>query len=316
MSLTLTDYLKTARPDHWLKNVMIVPGGVLAMIIENKIDVQSFISLFVAILATCFIASANYTINEYLDRDSDRHHPIKSFRAFVSKQPSKIIISFQYFLCTLVGFFLLSKLNTMAFAGGASLLIMGIIYNAPPLRSKDLVFVDVLSESINNPLRLIIGWASVTTIILPPISLIVSFWLGGAFLMATKRYAEYRFINNSEKAGLYRKSFNHYTELSLSLSAFFYAILCVFFLAVFLIKYRIEFLLSFPFIAVLFTWYLGLASLHNTKLEWKPETIFHNKKFFTYVIMLAAFILILFFWDLPSLHFLSDYSVLNDMRLE
>ena len=34
---------------------------------------------------------------------------------------------------------------------------MGIIYNVKPIRSKDIVFIDVLSESVNNPLRFLLG---------------------------------------------------------------------------------------------------------------------------------------------------------------
>ena len=77
--------------------------------------------------------------------------------------------------------------------------------------------------------------------------------------MGVKRYSEYRFINDPERAVLYRKSFQSYTEQTLLLSSFFYALLSSFFLAVFLIKYRIEFVLSFPAFALLFVWYLAIG---------------------------------------------------------
>ena len=35
---------------------------------------------------------------------------------------------------------------------------------------------------------------------MPPFSLLISFWMIGAFLMAAKRFAEYRFIGNSATA--------------------------------------------------------------------------------------------------------------------
>ena len=35
--------------------------------------------------------------------------------------------------------------------------------------------------------------------------------MAGAFLMAVKRYAEYRMIGDPDRAGLYRKSFSKYT---------------------------------------------------------------------------------------------------------
>jgi hypothetical protein len=34
-----------------------------------------------------------------------------------------------------------------------ALWIMGCVYNLPPVRSKDAPYLDVLSESVNNPLR-------------------------------------------------------------------------------------------------------------------------------------------------------------------
>ena len=64
-------YIKIARPDHWIKNVFIMPGLVLAVILSGKaVSVSEFIiKLLAGFLATCFIASANYVINEWLDAE-------------------------------------------------------------------------------------------------------------------------------------------------------------------------------------------------------------------------------------------------------
>src|SRR5690606_37839768 len=77
-------------------------------------------------------------------------------------------------------------------------LISGLIYNVNPLRSKDRVYLDVITESINNPIRLMLGWAMVDATALPPSSLLLSYWMGGAFLMTVKRFAEYRSIVASD----------------------------------------------------------------------------------------------------------------------
>src|SRR3546814_14017148 len=68
----------------------------------------------------------------------------------------------------------------------------GLAYNVPPLRTKDVPYLDVLSESVNNPLRLAIGWAMIDPGSLPPVSIIIAHWFGGAFLMVTNRLSEYR----------------------------------------------------------------------------------------------------------------------------
>src|SRR3546814_13005906 len=90
--------------------------------------------------------------------------------------------------------------------------------------------------------------------------------MGGAFLMTVKRFAEYRNITGShgrEALHLYRRSFRHYTEKRLLVVSFLYAQMAAFFLAVFLIKYRVEYLISFPLFALLFAtylWMIGRAS--------------------------------------------------------
>ena len=83
-----------------------------------------------------------------------------------------------------------------------------------PVRTKDKPYLDVISESINNPFRLVIGWTMIDATSLPPGSIILSYWLGGAFLMGVKRLSEYREItasHGSELLSRYRASFRGYT---------------------------------------------------------------------------------------------------------
>jgi 4-hydroxybenzoate polyprenyltransferase len=102
------------------------------------------------------------------------------------------------------------------------LLVMGLVYNVPPVRSKDLPYLDVLSESLNNPIRLGLGWFAVTTTDVPPVCMLVAYWMLGAFFMASKRFAEYRALDDRAAAAAYRTSFRHYDEQRLLISMFFY----------------------------------------------------------------------------------------------
>ena len=144
---------------------------------------------------------------------------------------------------------------------------------------------------------MIIGWGSVTSIILPPISLIFCFWFGGAFLMAAKRYSEFRYIGSPLVASKYRKSFGNYTELTLLLSSFFYALLSIFMLAVFLIKYRSEFLFCFPLVAILFTWYFALSHKVGHAIAKEPEKIYQYRPFLVFVVFTCSIVVFLFFVD-------------------
>jgi len=292
------DYIRIARLDHWFKNIFMLPGLALAMVLSEIPAIDAVVPALIGILSTCFIASANYVINEWLDAEFDRHHPLKKHRpsALGNIQPKYVLL--EYGLLTSIGLGLASLLTVEFLAFSSLLLLMGIIYNVTPIRTKDKVYLDVLSESVNNPLRFLLGWSSLIDGSLPPSSVLLAYWMGGAFLMAMKRYAEYRFIEDKELAGNYRRSFKYYTEESLLLSSFFYALSSAFFLGVFLIKYRVEFLLSFPFFALLFVWYTHIAMKPHSASQ-TPEKLYKEPKFMSYLFFLCVVICALFFIDLP-----------------
>jgi len=181
-----------------------------------------------------------------------------------------------------------------------SLLFMGLVYNVNPVRSKDRPYFDVISESVNNPIRFLVGWFVLAPDAIPPASILLSYWMGGAFLMAIKRYAEYRFIDDPQRAALYRRSFAGYSEATLLQSSFLYAILSSFFLGVFLIKYRMEFILSLPFFALLFVWYLRMG-MRTRSVAQTPEKLYKEKRFLSFVGVLCVVVFVCFFVDLPWL---------------
>lgn len=294
------DYLGIARFDHWFKNIFVLPGTALAVVLGGIPLRDALVPTIVALLATGFVASANYVINEWLDAKSDQHHPLKKHRPGARGRLRPSLVTLEYLMFSGTGLLLASTLPSQFLLIAFVLLGMGIIYNVPPLRSKDRAFLDVLSESVNNPLRLLLGWSAIVDGILPPSSIMLAYWMGGAFLMAVKRYAEFRYIGDHSRAALYRKSFRYYTEQSLLLSTFFYALSAAFFLGIFLIKYRVEFLLSFPFFALLFVWYLAIGMKPDSAAQ-RPEKLYRNGRFVAYTVFLAFLIVFLFFVDIPVL---------------
>ena len=312
----LIDYLVMTRPDYWLKNIFIIPGVFFALAVYKAPITSTLVfNVIVGFVSSILIVSANYVINEYLDAAFDKYHPLKNIRVAVVRTVNPFIVYSFYVFLALAGMFLGYLISIKFFAAAALLLFMGGVYNVKPLRSKDRVYMDVLTESVNNPIRFALGWFMVPLAgghyldnrwdleffdSLPPLSIIIAYWMGGAFLMATKRFAEYRLIGNPEIAGLYRRSFKFYTENSLLISMFFYAITCAFFLGIFLIKNRIEMLISFPFFALLFAWYLKIGLLKNSPVQGK-EKLWTRKWFMLYLLIFSALVCVLMFVDIPWL---------------
>ncbi|MDR2633862.1 MAG: UbiA prenyltransferase family protein [Treponema sp.] len=305
----LYGYIKIARFDHWVKQLFIVPGILFALFLIEQ-TLTSTLHLALGFLATCCIASANYIINEWLDAEFDRFHPTKKDRPVVSAHLKSQYIIVEYMFFSLSGLYCGYLVNRLVFLMVVLLWIMGIMYNVRPFRSKEIPYIDVLSESLNNPIRLLIGWFMVTPRFLPPISIVFGYWMGGAFLMATKRFAEYRMINNKTQAGLYRKSFKCYTEQSLLLSAFFYALLSVFFCGIFMIKYRIELLLAIPFLCGLFCVYLHICYKYDSSAQ-KPEKLFKEKWLMLYMLLFVLLLCFLVLIPLPSLHLFLQRSFIG-----
>jgi 4-hydroxybenzoate polyprenyltransferase len=319
------DYIALTRPDNWVKNIFMIPGVLFAGIVyATPLTTTLFLKVFIGVVSTCLIASANYVINEYLDAEFDRFHPLKKARVSVVRVVNPAIIYSQWLLLAILGLSLGYMISIPFVLVSAFLLFMGIMYNVRPFRTKDRVYLDVLSESINNPIRFILGWFIVAPAIkainldvlsffnvLPPSSILVAYWMGGAYLMSTKRFAEYRLISNPELAGLYRKSFKRYTEHSLLISMFFYAITAAFFLGIFLVKNRIELLVSFPFFALLFSWYLKIGLLKDSPVQ-GSEKLYTHKWFMLYVVLFSLLLMGLMFLDIPWLHqLLQDHYNLN-----
>jgi 4-hydroxybenzoate polyprenyltransferase len=295
-------YIQIARVDHWFKNVFMLLGALLGFFYEPALLTWTSVPhVALGLLATCLVASSNYVINELLDAPSDRIHPEKRHRPVPSGKVRAGCAILEWIALGAAGTTIAIFVNFPFVLSALALWLMGVAYNLPPLRTKELPYLDVLSESINNPLRLFLGWFAVVPGRVPPLSLIFAFWMVGAFFMATKRFAEFRHIGDKKIAAGYRKSFAYYTEDRLLVSMFFYAITCALFSGIFIVRYRVELILLVPLAAGFFAHYLKLGLRANSPVQ-QPEKLYRERPFVRYLVFIMVLFVVLMLVQVPVLY--------------
>jgi 4-hydroxybenzoate polyprenyltransferase len=295
-------YIGIARIDHWVKNFFMILGIALA-IFHNPANLswQSLSTLIIAIFTACLIASSNYVLNEIQDATYDRFHPIKKHRPIPSGMVNVSLAYVEWIMLAIIGIILASTINRPFLYISLFFLIMGILYNVKPIRMKDFPILDVLSESINNPIRLLLGWFALVPNEIPPISLLLAYWMIGAFFMTTKRFSEYRTINNLEVASIYRKSFKYYTEKRLLISMIYYVALFSLFFGLFITKYHYELILSAPLIIGFISWYTHVSYKENSVVQ-NPEYLYREKGLILFGVLCMFIFIILLFINIPFMY--------------
>ena len=301
-SPSLRGHLKIARIDHWIKNIFVLPGVVVALSLDPTQLTHGFwLRIIVGLFSTCLVASSNYVLNEVIDASADIYHPTKFKRPVPSGHVSIPWAYAQWITLMILGVGLGLTVSIPFAATMFVLWIMGCIYNIPPLRSKDLPYLDVLSEAVNNPLRMLAGWFIAGTYAIPPTSLLLSYWMVGCYFMAIKRYAELRSILNRVQAVAYRKSFVVYTEERLLVSIVFYGSAAMLFFGAFIMRYRLELILAFPSVALVMAVYLALAFKENGAAH-SPEKLTREPMLIASVTACAVLMGVLLWLNIPILH--------------
>ena len=281
----------------------MILGVLIAFFYQPELmNVSSFWLLLLGVVSTCLVASSNYVINELLDSSLDRFHPLKKNRPAAQGLIVPSIAITEWLVLGAVGIGLGFLVNGVFGLTATLLWVMGCLYNIPPFRTKEIPYLDVVSESFNNPIRLMLGWSALIPDMWPPITLVMAYWMTGAFFMATKRFAEYRQIDDKSTAAAYRKSFSYYDDERLLVSMMFYVAAAGLFGGIFIVRYKLELILSIPLIAGFFAYYIKLGLRPESPVQ-APEKLYRERGFFLYgLICVLAFVVLMMFVEIPALY--------------
>lgn len=152
--MNIKNILSIIRPHQWIKNVFVmVPlffGGSL-------LDSTDIIASLIAVLAFSFIASSIYCLNDIIDVEDDRRHPVKRNRPIASGKVSvkqgyvcmAMMVALSFGLATLIGE---QAMGVAAVLG--TYFLLNIAYC---LWLKRFAIVDVCVIAFGFVLRLLVG---------------------------------------------------------------------------------------------------------------------------------------------------------------
>jgi decaprenyl-phosphate phosphoribosyltransferase len=199
----LSAVLTAARPRQWVKNLLVfgapATGGVLT-------QPDALASASLAFLAFCLASSGMYFINDVVDMEEDRQHPVKRRRPIASGVLSRSAAIMIGAAATVAAMF-------TAFAGGG-LPLTGVVaaYVATVLTYtfvlRKIALLDLAAIAGGFLLRAIAGGVATGVPLSEWFLIVASF--GSLYLAAGKRHAE--FIQPASESGLQRASLGQYTE--------------------------------------------------------------------------------------------------------
>ncbi len=251
----MKDYLKALRLGRWPRSASIIIGTGAYWAIAMKFSLPDWIEVIkvlAAFLLTWAISTSNYIINEIADAPYDKFHPDKRERPVVSGKVNSLLLIFVFLVLSTISILIAYiYFNRIFFYSLLSLLAAGFLYNLRPIRLKDRPYIDSISESINNPIRFLVGWAAISPSF-PNVFILLSWWSFGNFLMVGKRLSELIYLG-ANRAGKYRKSMKTYTSSSLKTFILISGILFIIFFLIFCFMESLPitglaFLFSIPFL--------------------------------------------------------------------
>jgi decaprenyl-phosphate phosphoribosyltransferase len=209
--------LKSSRPHQWVKNLFVAAPLVFARRID---DAQALLCVAIAVAGFCLMSSAVYLINDVVDVEKDRAHPLKRLRPIASGALPIRSAKLAATLFAVVGILVLLLRGTLPAAIAAAYLLQNLAYS---FHLKHVPFADVASIAAGFLLRVLAGAAAIP--VEPSFWLLTCTLLLASFLGFGKRAHELR--TSANRGGDQRKVLERYNPKVLRLLIYLLAALTI-----------------------------------------------------------------------------------------
>ena len=193
------------RPKQWIKNLFVF---VPLLFSHRLAHLASSLEAVGAFALFCAAASAVYLINDVLDLETDRHHPVKRYRPLPAGEISRAAAVATAIVLALVAIMGAVPLGAMFLALVAAYVVINVAYSAG---LKNIVIIDVMMIGSGFVIRVLAGVAAIGES--PSHWLVLCTILLSLFLGFSKRRNELMLLK--EKADRHRPVLANYSALFL-----------------------------------------------------------------------------------------------------
>lgn len=197
----LAAVLVSARPKQWVKNLLVFAAPAAAAVVGRPV---TFGRTAGAVVAFCIASSGVYLVNDALDAESDREHPVKCRRPVAAgelSQATALRLGIALVVVSIAG-----SIPLGGFPLAGVLAAYGILTLAYSMRLKRVPVAELLAVSAGFVLRAIAGGVAAGVPLSPWFLVVACF--GSLFVVLGKRTAE--FSELGELRAIHRRTLGWY----------------------------------------------------------------------------------------------------------
>jgi decaprenyl-phosphate phosphoribosyltransferase len=179
---TLAGLVAAARPRQWVKNLLVFAAPAAAAALGHGDVLVRTLETFAAF---CLVSSATYMLNDVVDVEADRRHPVKRFRPVADR-----VVSIRLVLASAAVLLVCGLALAYAVSWKLGLLLTGykLLTTAYTFRLKHTANVDIVIVASGFMVRAVAGGVAVGVPLSHWFLAVTSF--GSLFIVAGKRHGE------------------------------------------------------------------------------------------------------------------------------